>query len=179
MDKQRIETLLQELAEQPVGDYRPGLAQDIKSQVPPRLHPHRGLDTINIIIDLRISRVAAAVVIIGTLLFFARFFHRRQGGEPLYEDLRLVLEYLPGQGYSRAETLSRAAMLHAQLLERGKQATYLGPACDFQNPNAVLMYWPTEEGRYAVVFSDLRMRTLSPEMLIRLQSAMIEDRPKK
>ncbi|HEX41686.1 MAG TPA: hypothetical protein ENN81_06440, partial [Phycisphaerales bacterium] len=75
MDKQRIETLLQELAEQPVGDYRPGLAQDIKSQVPPRLHPHRGLDTINIIIDLRISRVAAAVVIIGTLLFFARFFH--------------------------------------------------------------------------------------------------------
>ena len=42
---------------------RPGLAREIKDRIPARLVRHR-MDTISIIVDLRISRLAAAAAIL-------------------------------------------------------------------------------------------------------------------
>ena len=176
MNDEKIKEMLVQLADATAEEVRPELELEIKSQIPRELHPHRGLDTINIIVDLRISRVAAAIAIIGALVAFAMFFHKAgEGGDGVYEDLKAVMTSLPGRGATRAEVLDGALGAYKRLMADGKEVTYLGENCDFDDNNAVLMYWPVAEDRYAVVFSDLRLRTVSARMLIRLQSVMLSD----
>ena len=69
MREEKLEKLLNELADATAEQPRPGLAEDIRRRIPQQLSPHRGrMDTINIIIDLRISRLAAAAAIIITMI---------------------------------------------------------------------------------------------------------------
>ena len=69
MEQERIEQLLNELAQRTAEPVRPGLADEIKARIPDKPARHKsGLDTIRIIIDLRVTKLAAAAAIIITLL---------------------------------------------------------------------------------------------------------------
>ena len=95
MREEKLKELLNELADATVEPVRPGLTEDIKRQIPQRLRPHRGgMDTINIIIDLRINKLAAAAAIIITVALCANFLGGQgPAGEGIYQDSKLLAKY--------------------------------------------------------------------------------------
>jgi len=160
---------------------QPGLAEEIKQQIPERLVPHRrGMDTINIIIDLRISKLAAAAVIIITMILLAHLLGGRDltsGG--IYRDGRLLTRYLLGGGsVDRSDVLVGMSELCEHLVQEGKDVVYYGDSIDPEDGNAVLVHWRLSDGKYKVIFGDLREREVSAEELIKLQSRMLQKKAK-
>ena len=177
MEQEKLDKLLNELAERTAEPVRPGLAEDIKEQIPAGLGTHRGgLNTINIIIDLRINKLVAAAVIIIAMILLVSFFGTRdsQGGN-IYQEGKLFLRYLLGK--DRVDVLTVRSR-YEQLVQEGKEAAYYGDSVDARDSNAVLMQWKISDGRYQVIFKDFRMKEVSAEELIRLQAQMLQKRRK-
>lgn len=178
MEKERLEKLLNELSERMVEPVRPGLAEDVKRQIPQQLHAHRmGMDTIRIMIDLRISRLAAAAAIIIAILFCANFFGLRgsTGG-----DIIEVIEYsLARENIGRNEMLTNMAAISEGLLKDGKDVVYYGDNINPEDGFALLMHWKLPNGKYRVIFSDLRTMTVSSDVLILLQVQMLKEKNQK
>ena len=88
MKEERVEKLLQQLADKTAEPVRPGLSEDIKHHIPHRLIRHRGgMDSINIVIDLRVNKLAAAAAIIITLILCLNFLGDRNLAESgIYAD---------------------------------------------------------------------------------------------
>ncbi len=181
MKEEKLEKLLNELADATIEPADPNLAEDIKQQIPQQLSPHRGgLDTINIIIDLRISKLAAAAVIILTMILFATFFGgRSQGGDGIYNSGKLLIEYcLEGIREDKGNILA-AKSRYEYLAQQGKDVVFYGDSADPRDSNAVLIQWKLADGEYKVVFCDLREETVSAEELIRLQGLMLQKKPNR
>ncbi len=180
MKKEQIEKLLGELADATAEPVRPSLAEDIKGQIPHRLAPHRGkMDTINILIDLRISKLAAVAAIIITVVLWASFLNGRDhGGTSLYHDGKLLVKYcLGGAGLGKSEELAGMSKFHKYLLGQGIEAIYYGDSIDPKDSNAVLIQWKLEDGSYRVIFAGtLREKVVTAEELIELQSRMLQKR---
>ena len=180
MNEEKLEKLLNELADaaaEPAPSY---LAEEIKHQIPQQLSPHRGgLDTVNIIIDLRVSKLAAAAVIVLTMVVFANFFGGRSPADGgLYRNGKLLVKYcLGGMGAERGNVAAARAR-YDYLVQTGKDALYYGDSIDPSDNNAVLIQWKVSDGQYKVVFGDLREETVSAEELIRLQGQMLQKRAK-
>jgi len=177
MNEEKLEKLLNELADvtEPVP---PHLAEKIKHQIPQQLSPHRGgLDTVNIIIDLRISKLAAAAAIIVTMILCANFLGGRSpAGDGIYQGGKLLIKYcLGGIGADRSNVLI-AKSRYEYLAQRVKDVVYYGDSVDPQDSNVVLIQWKLSDGEYRVVFGDLREKTVSAEELIRLQAQMLQKR---
>ena len=180
MREEKLEKLLNELADATAEQPRPGLAEDIKRRMPQQLSPHRGrMDTINIIIDLRISRLAAAAAIIITMILLANFLGGRDlTGSGVYQDSRLLVRYfLVGEKLGRG-SLSAGRSRYEYLVGKGKDAVYYGDVIDPADGNAVLMQWKLSDGSYRVIFADLREETISAEELIKLQAQMLQGKTK-
>jgi hypothetical protein len=96
MEKEKLENLLNELSERTCEPVRRGLAEDIKSGIPDELSRHKGgLETLRIIIDLRVNRLAAAAVIIAVMLLGITFWpDGASSSEGLYQDGKLLVTYL-------------------------------------------------------------------------------------
>jgi hypothetical protein len=181
MNEEKLEKLLNELADATAGPIPSHLAEDIKHQIPQQLSAHKGgLDTVNIIIDLRISKLAAAAAIIVTMILFANFFGgRSQGSDGIYQNGKLLLKYcFGGIGTDRSNVLATAKSRYEYLSQTGKDVVYYGDSVDPQDSNAVLIQWKLSDGEYRVIFGDLRERTVSAEELIRLQAQMLQKRAK-
>ncbi len=174
MEEEKLEKLLNELSEQMVEPVRPGLAEDVKRQIPQQLHAHRrGMDTISIIIDLRVSRLAAAAVIIITIFFCANFFGLRSSTNG---DIIETIKYsLANENISRNKLANMAAISEG-LLKDGKDVVYYGSSIDTKDSFALLMHWKLPNGKYRVIFSDLRIITVSPDVLIMLQAQMLKEK---
>jgi hypothetical protein len=177
-EDEKLPKLLNELAEataaEPVTDT---LAEDIKQQIPHRLAPHRGgMDTVNIMIDLRISRLAAAAVIIITMILSANFLGGRNStGDGIYRDGKLLIKYcLAGEDAGKSDVLSGMSNFYEYLVQQGKDVVYYGDAIDTKDTNAVLMQWTLPDGNYKVMFVDLRMETVTAEELVKLQARMLQ-----
>ncbi len=180
MNEEKLEKLLNELADATAGQAPSYLAEEIKHQIPQQLSPHRGgLDTVNIIIDLRISRLAAAAAIIIAMILFASFFGgRSQGGDGIYRNGKLLIRYcFGGSDTEKDNVLTAAKARYAYLIQTGKDAVYYGDTADPRDSNAVLVQWKLSDNEYKVVFGDLREETVSAEELIRLQGLMLRNRP--
>ena len=177
MTKKRIEELLRTFATGGIERARLSLAQEIKSRIPPRLIPHR-MDTVNIIIDLRISRLAAAAAIVLAVLLIGGFFGGRDAiGRRMYQDSKLFLRYtLGGEKACRAEVLQGLSQFHDDLVAQGREVVYYGNQADLDDPTAVLMHWKLPEGKYGVILGDLTPREVSPRLLITLQAQMLQRR---
>ncbi|MHC4159043.1 MAG: hypothetical protein ACYSSO_08180 [Planctomycetota bacterium] len=176
MKEEKVGKLLNELARATAEPVRPGFAEDIKNQIPPRLTPHRtGLDTVSIIIDLRINKLTAAAAIIITLILCASLLDGRDpAGSGIYQDSKMLVKHLlSGKGLGRSET-SLAKSRYEYLLEKGKEAAYYGDNVYPADSNAVLMQWRLSDGKYRVIFGDLRERTVTAEELVKLQARMLE-----
>ncbi len=183
MEEEKLGKLLSELAERTAEPVRPGLAEEIKHHIPQKLAPHRvGMDTINIIIDLRISKLAAAAVIIITMILFGSFFGGRgstsDGG--IYQNSKLLIEYcLSGSSPDRNGVLAGASKLYEHLVRKGEDVVYYGDSIEPGDSNAVLMQWKISDGEYRVIFGDLRTKTVGGEELIKLQARMLQKKMKR
>jgi hypothetical protein len=177
MNEEKLEKLLNELAEataEPAPSY---LAEEIKNQIPQQLARHKsGLGTISIIIDLRIGKLVAAAAIIVTMILFANFFDGRgDENSNIYENGKLLIKYFKETDNSN---ILAAKSRFEHLIEAGKDAVYYGDKVDPRDGDAILIHWKVSEGEYKVVFGDLREETVSAEELIRLQARMLRKRAK-
>lgn len=180
MREEKLGKLLNELADATAEPVHPYLAEDIKHQIPQQLSPHRGgMDTVNIIIDLRISKLAAAAAIIVTMILFANFFGGQSPADGgIYQNGKLLIKYcLGGIGADRSNVLT-AKSRYEYLAQRVKDVVYYGDSVDPQDSNAVLIQWKLSDGEYKVIFGDLREKTVSAEELIRLQARMLQKKAK-
>jgi hypothetical protein len=180
MEEEKLKELLNALAEHTTEPARPGLAEDIKHQIPSRLVPDSGgMGTMNIIIDLRINRLAAAAIIVITMILLAGVFGRQHfQGDNIFQDSKMLVGYILGTNAHRSD-LSALRARCEHLMEKGEEVVYYGDKADLGNGNAVLLHWKTSAGKYKVVFGDLSERTLSACALIRLQAYMLQEKKTK
>lgn len=180
MNEEKLEKLLNELADATAGAAPPYLAEDIKRQIPQQLSPHRGgLGTISIIIDLRISKLAAAAAIIVTMILFANFFgSQSQGGDGIYQNGKMFIKYCLGGVRAEQSNVLAAKARYEYIVQNQKfrDVVYYGDNVDPSDSNAVLIQWKLSDSEYKVVFGDLREETVSADELIRLQSRMLQKR---
>ena len=176
MKEEKLDKLLNELAEKTIEPVRAALAEDIKQQIPQKLTGHKsGLNTINIIIDLRISKLAAAAVIIITTILCANLLSdRHTTSEGIYQDGKLLAKYLlGGKNAEKIDITDAGLMKYDYLVKQGRHVIYygdIGPA----DRDTVLMQWKLSNGKYGVVLGDLRTKTVSAEKLIKLQARMLK-----
>ncbi len=190
MKEEKFKKLLNELADVTAGPPRPDFADDIKQRIPHRLMPHRGgIDTINIIIDLRVSKLAAAAAIIITMVLWGSFLRSPDSiGDDLYKDGKKLVKDFLGAGDEENKALAAksgyrynvlvAKSRYQYLVQRGEDVAYYGDNIDLQDSNAVLMQWKLSDGNYKVIFADLREKTVSAEELIELQARMLQKKTK-
>ncbi len=174
MDQEKIENLLNELAEQTSESPRMVFADEIKSRIPATLRPHRAADGLNIVINLRVSKLAAAAVIILTVVLWAHLFNRPDlAAGSIYNDCKLFLMYgLSGGG----NELALAKIRYQYLLDKGEDVFFYGESVDPKDSHAILVQWKLSDGNYRVIFANLREETVSADELIKLQARMLQKR---
>jgi len=181
MTEEKLKELLNELADGTAGPVRDGLNEDIKRRIPQTPAPHRGgWDTINIIIDLRVSRLAAAAVIVLTMVLLANLFSSRDSAaKGIYQDSKLLIKYcLQGEGAHRSDVLAGLSKLRDTLVQQGREVVYYDNKPDPEDSYAVIMCWKLPDSRYGVIFGDLTTKTVGPDILIRLQARMLQKNAK-
>jgi len=177
MEKEQIKTMLNDLGRRIAEPVRPGLGEEIKQRIPHRLSRHKiGWDTVNIIIDLRLSRSVAAAVIIVTMILLLNLFGGREsisGG--LIKDSVLLIKYWGSSGEDHV-SISRKRYEH--LLEKGEDVVWYGDSVDVKDANAVLMQYKLPDGKYELTFVDGQEKQVDIEQLVHVLSRMVEKRQK-
>jgi len=172
MKEEKLKELLNELDKVTKEPVRPGLGEQIKHRIPQQLSPHRhGTDTIHIAINLRISKLAAAAVIIITILLCASLF----GGRDWTSDgiVGGIRDSLAWFGAGRADVLAVKSK-YEDLARQGKLVVYYGDSIDPSDSGAVLMQMKLPDGRYRVVFTDGSTTVVNVEKLAELLSGMLQ-----
>ena len=176
MKDQGLIRLLKDLGRRGIEKARPELAQQIKGCIPDRLTAHR-LDTINIVVDLRISRLAAAAVIVITFVMLGVIFGLRDTGGMLRDGKTFLNYCLGGEQACQSDILaSDLPRLREYLVSQGKEVVYYGDKAAIGDRYAVVMYWRLPDDRYGVIFGDMTTGTINSRTLIRLQSRMLKER---
>lgn len=182
MEEERLEKLLNELADMTTETVRPGLAEDIKQQIPKKIKPHKGFDNINIIINLRINRIAAAALIIITMILSVSLLAGNTKGGGVYQDSKMLIRYyLEGERRDRDEQMGGMAKLYEHLAGQGKDVAYYPDSIDSKDKNMILMQWKVDDNKYKVImvnYGKLSVETVSSEKLIELQRRMLEKKTK-
>lgn len=182
MREDKLKRMLNELADATAEPVRGGLAEDIKHQIPDKLVPHRAaIDTINIMIDLRVSKLTAAAAIIVTMILFVSFLGGRGSTKDgIFRDSRMLVRHLLGsESTARSEVLAGTSDLYKLLLAQGKDVVYYGDSIDPEDSYALLMQWRLSDGKYNVVVmvsDSLEIKTVSAEELIKLQAQMLQNK---
>jgi len=154
-----------------------GLGEDIKRQIPHRLSPHRGgINTINIIIDFRINKLAAAAAIIITIIFCATFLGGRDSaGGSVLQDSMLLIKYW---GTADTSDISAGRARYEHLLGRGEDVVWYGDRLDPKDSGAVLMQRRLADGIYEVTYVDGHEEQVDSEELIQLLTRMLQKKTK-
>lgn len=180
MSQDKLEKLLNQLSSAAKEPVDPGLANDIKQHIPrPLLAHRRGLETINVIIDLRINRLTAAAAIIITMILLANLMSpRNQADRSIYRDSKLLAKHLLAGANTDRTNLVAGKLRYEYLMSVGKDVVYYGDSIDPADSNAVLMHWKLSDGTYRVIFADLRADTVTTEQLVNLQALMLSTKTK-
>lgn len=178
MGKRTIEELLRAFSQRGIERARPGLAEELKNRIPHRLSIHR-MDTINIIVDLRISRLAAAAAIVLAMVLIGTFFGGRDAvGTRMVDDSKMFLKYtLGGKKAYQADVLEGLVRFREALIAQGREVVYYEDV-DLDDKYAVVMHWKLPDGKYGVILGDLSPREVSARLLITLQAHMLQERAK-
>jgi hypothetical protein len=178
MDNRKITDLLRGWSEKLAGSVRPGLSREIKQRIPDRLSPH-GIGTINIIVDLRASRIAIAATILIGLAVLAGVVGSRGGVFQMYRDGKLLVKYaMVGEDAYRTEALSNLMSLRDNLVSQGREVVYYGDRGNSKDGMAILMQWKIDDEKYGVILGDFSAQTVTTNTLIRLQVRMLQQRSK-
>jgi hypothetical protein len=175
MDKEKFEELFHQLKDASSEPARVELSGRIKEHIPESMPQHRGLDSINIMIDLRISRLAAAAAIIITVILCASFLSWDSSDNNLYQDGKMLLEYwFKGERAQDNVFRDTSELLKRLVPEDKENVEYFGDVVKPGDSEAVLMYWKLDDGRYEVIFGDLKVRTLTADELLKAQGSMLK-----
>ena len=173
-----MKELLGRLGEKTSRPVRSCLAEEIKENISSYLpQQRRSRDTINIIIDFRINKLAAAVAIIVTLFLCANLFDINHSGDnSIFEEGRYVVNYcLRSVGLGSVSSEQSAGLTqYERLVGQGFDVVYYGNNIDWSDSRAILMQWKVGDNEYKVLFSDLREKKVSGEELIELQAKMLK-----
>jgi hypothetical protein len=171
MSEEKLKELLNELADVTAEPAPPGLGEEIKHQIPHSIMPHRGgSDAIHIVINLKINKLAAAAVIIMTILLCAGLFGGRDWtNDGIIHNIRDSLAWL---GAGRAD-VSAVRSKYEDLARQGEHVVYYGDSIDPGDSSAVLMQLKLSDGEYRVVFADGSTTIVNAEELIELLSRMM------
>lgn len=143
------------------------LADRIKARIPGRLMiDGSGSQPISVFINLRINRLAAAAIIVASLVVFYGLFGRAQ----LEGGIVGTVRELFGWRQNEAASMMR---LYQEQASKGIEVVFFEQNVNRQDPTLILMYWRLPEGDYRVIFSNGRVAVVSAETLIRLQASMI------
>ena len=177
MKEEHVEELLNELGPRVTEPVRPGLGEEIKQRIPHRLSRHKiGWDTVNIIIDLRLSKsVAAAAIIITMILLLNLFGGRDSTGGGIIKDSMLLINYWRGAG---EDNVSMAKSKYEHLLDRGENVIWYGDSINVKDANSVLMQRKLTDGEYELTFVDGSEKQVNSEQLVKLLTRMLEKRTK-
>ena len=171
-----IKELLKKLSDATTEPVHPALAEDIKRQIPHRLSLHRaGMDTINIIIHLKINKLAAAAAIIITIIFCATFLSGRDSTGGVIRDGMMFIKY-----WATADTANVSAIKsrYDRLLGRGEDVVWYGDRTTTKDNSAVLMQRRLPDGKYEIMFADGREKQVTAEELIPILSGMLQKKAK-
>ena len=177
MKNENIEKLLHDLAEHPIEQAPAQLAGRIKQAMPSTARHHKGpLDSINIMIDLRVSKLAAAAAIILTMILCVNFLGTKNTAD---EGLRqngkkMIKAYL---GLTEEEDV-HTGRLYKSLMSKGKEAVFYGDVVDTEDANAIIIQWKISDDRYKVIFVDFREKEVTADELIVLQAQMLQNSSK-
>jgi hypothetical protein len=177
MEDKQIRQLLTELGQRVTEPVPPDLGEQIKQRIPYRLTRHKiGWDTVNIIIDLRLSRsVAAAVIILALILLLNIFGDRGTPMGGIVRDGVLLVKYL---GVSGKVDISAVKTKYERLLERGQEVKWYGDARNPKDEKAVLMHQKLANGTYIVTFADGHEQEVNSDEMIDLLAQMVQKRAK-
>jgi hypothetical protein len=178
---ENLEKLMNELADRTAEAVRPELAEKIKGQIPAGLDVHRhSLDTIRIIIDLRVGRLAAAAAIIIAIILSAGFSgaNDRPGGS-VYQDSMLLVKYLFGFDKSQPNKMLQDISDAGIFFSDGREVVYYGERAGQDNNQALIMHWKLDDGKYRVIYSDWRTEVVTAEQIIKLQAGMLQIKEKR
>jgi hypothetical protein len=175
-DEKDIKELLNTLSETTTEPAPPSLAEDIKRQIPHRLSPHWVTrDTINIIIHLKINKLAAAAAIIITIIICATVLGGRDSSGGVLQDSVLFIKH-----WATADTtgISAVKSRYDRLLGRGEDVVWYGDHVTTRNSSTVLMHRSLPDGNYEVMFADGHEKQVTSEELIQLLSRMLQKKAK-
>ncbi|MBA7477294.1 hypothetical protein ES707_12700 [subsurface metagenome] len=176
MNEEKMANLLSELRGASRETVNSALADDIKRHIPLKLRHRGGLDSISIIIDLRISKLAAAAAIIITMIVCVALLG---GRDPNSDGILQEIRYsLAADSAGRNQLVAGLSDLYQRLLHQGKDVTYYDEYVGRNDRNAILMHWKLADGNYNVIFTDFRLKTVTAEQLIRLQAQMLNSKAK-
>lgn len=170
MEDKEVHELLTELGRRLTERVRPGLGEEIKQRIPHRLSRHKiGWDTVNIIIDLRLSKsVAAAAIIIAMILLLNLFGGRGSSVRGLVQDSVLLVKY-----WGR-EDISAVRSKYEYLRRRGEDVKWYGDSIDTKDSRAVLMQQRLPDGRYVITFVDGGEKEVDSQELLDLLGRMLQ-----
>ena len=177
MKEEQIQKLLNELGPRITEPVRPGLGEEIKQRIPHRLSRHKiGWETVNIIIDLRLSKsVAAAVIIVAMILLLNLFGGQDSTGVGIIKDGILLIKYW---GDSGKEQVSISRSKYELLLSRGEDVIWYGDSIDVKDAKSVLIQRKLPDSRYELTFADGQEKQVNSEQLVKLLTHMLEKRTK-
>ena len=164
--------MLRELVSHTVEPVRITLADDIKTHIPSRLAAHRkGMHTINIIVDLRVGKVAAAIAVVVTLVLLGGLLGGRNS-DGILNDSKLLARHLLGSGNKGDRSTVESMLDH--LAGKGTDVVSYDNVLTRQDSNSILMHWKLSDDKYQIVFRDYRVKEISASELIKLQAEMLQ-----
>lgn len=177
MKEEQIKKLLNKLGPRITEPVRPGLGEEIKQRIPHKLSRHKiGWNTVNIIIDLRLSKsVAAAAIIITMILLLNLFGGRDLTGNGIIKDSMLLIKYWGGSG---EDPVSTSRSRYERMLDRGENVIWYGYSIDVKDANSVLMQRKLPDGKYQLTFTDGHEQQVDSEQMVELLTRMLERRTK-
>jgi hypothetical protein len=177
MEEDQIKQLLTELGPRLTEPVPPELGEQIKQRIPHRLSRHKiSWDTVNIIIDLRLSKsVAAAAIVIALILLLNLFGGRDSTMSGIVEDGVLLVKYWGGTAKTDVSTVRTK---YERLLERGEEVVWYGGATNPKDGNAVLMHQKMTGNKYVVTFIDGHEKEVDSEELIGLLTRILREKAK-
>lgn len=177
MEDEQIQQLLRELGPRLTESVPPDLGKHIKQRIPHRLSRHKiSWDTVNIIIDLRLSTsVAAAAIVIALVLLLNLFGDRHSPMGGILQDGVLLVKYW---GKAGEIDISAAKTKYEHLLKRGEKVFWYGDSVDPKDHYAILMHQVLEDDKYIVTFADGHEEEVGSGKLIRLMARGLRKKTK-
>ncbi len=173
MKNEKIEKLLHDLAEHTEEQIPAQLAGRIKQNIPSAPVHHKGpLDSVNIMIDLRVSKLAAAAAIILTMILCANFLGSKNTSDKgIYQNSKMLIKaYL---GFE--DDTARTGQFYKSLVSKGKEPVYYGDIVNTEDANAIIIQWKISEDKYKIIFTDFREKEVTADELILLQAQMLQN----